>query len=74
MTTKVEERKISHLIKKIRLSREQWCEMVNEDLKKINTYEGKTDNEIIIEALQHFLWDEEDELETLYDHQEENND
>lgn len=72
MVTENQAKRIFNLVKKIRITREEWCDMVNENLRKINTYENKTDAFIIIEALKHYLYDEEDEVENIYESLTEN--
>lgn len=61
-------KKLTSLIKRIRYIQEEWCENINEEnLRKINTYKHRSDAYIILEALQCFLWEKEDNLNNLYD-------
>lgn len=63
-------KQITSLCSRIRNTREEWCKNVNSELAKINTYKNQVDATIIIEALEHYLWEEEEELENLFDHME----
>lgn len=74
-TTEKEFARINALIKKIRITREEWCELIdNENLKKNNTYEKYSDIEIIIDALNGLLCEEEWEVHDLIEKEKEKND
>lgn len=74
-TTEKEFARINALIKKIRITREEWCELIdNEKLKEANNYDKYSDIEIIIDALHGLLCDEEWEVHDLIEKEKENND